>query len=292
MDSRETMEGGEERGSAGNVVRLPRDWLGPREELVPIGPRARPADQPDDDPAESRPPTAASFWDEDSGALQAPMQAPTEAWRGQWAPGTPSPPAPPPPRSRRRTIPRPRIRERFSDRFVPRRWVGAAIGSLALCALLVLAVIGRIEGGSHKAAEQAASLVTNSPIVAATGVNLARSKPHIRVVTKIKTHRATTSRSHRRATRHHRIRVTRLRPHHHLNVAAQPTHSTSEPVHTTPSTTLAPVRSAPTTTAPRSTGPSSPPPAATTGPSTGSSGHHHSAFGPSGSLGPGSSPDS
>lgn len=47
-----------------NVVQLPRDWLGPRDELVPVG---TPADAP---------PTAESFWSEDSAALQSAWQQP------------------------------------------------------------------------------------------------------------------------------------------------------------------------------------------------------------------------
>jgi hypothetical protein len=53
--------------SADNVVRFPREWIGPREELVPFGPSA---EQPQDEAA----PTeggAADFWGEGSAAVQA-----------------------------------------------------------------------------------------------------------------------------------------------------------------------------------------------------------------------------
>ncbi len=50
-----------------NVIRLPRDWLGPREELVPFGPRA-------DEGAP--PPSAADFWGEGSAAVQDALQVP------------------------------------------------------------------------------------------------------------------------------------------------------------------------------------------------------------------------
>jgi hypothetical protein len=72
------------------VVRLPRDWLGPREELVPIGAAAGGPPHPGEPVAEAPtawPPTAHDFWGEDSAALHDAMQAPPEA--GQSAPQTP-----------------------------------------------------------------------------------------------------------------------------------------------------------------------------------------------------------
>src|SRR2546430_2374336 len=100
-----------ERGSGGEdedkVIRLPRDWLGPRDELVPFGPSAdrsgrnrrecepptaADADHPSTAPAEdpsvrppleevgSRPADPVSpddFWGERSAALQGPLDAVT-----------------------------------------------------------------------------------------------------------------------------------------------------------------------------------------------------------------------
>jgi len=65
--------------SPGNVVRLPRDWLGPREELVPFGPRvvsldAEPA--PPSDNGEAAPPSAEDFWGERAAAIHDALQAP------------------------------------------------------------------------------------------------------------------------------------------------------------------------------------------------------------------------
>jgi hypothetical protein len=54
---------------ADNVVRLPRDWLGPREELVPLDGTTGAAS------AAGSPPRADDFWGEDSAALQDPWQA-------------------------------------------------------------------------------------------------------------------------------------------------------------------------------------------------------------------------
>jgi hypothetical protein len=58
------------RTENGNVVRLPRDWLGPRDELVPLG------DVGSTDRTADVPPTAESFWSEDSAALQSAWQPP------------------------------------------------------------------------------------------------------------------------------------------------------------------------------------------------------------------------
>ncbi|MBV9917137.1 MAG: hypothetical protein JO153_11615, partial [Solirubrobacterales bacterium] len=49
----------EEGTTKGNVIRLPVDWLGPREELIPLGP----AGDRDEAPA---PPSASDFWGEHS----------------------------------------------------------------------------------------------------------------------------------------------------------------------------------------------------------------------------------
>jgi hypothetical protein len=57
-----------------NVIRLPRDWLGPPEELIPIGPAARArAAQLE---AGAPPPAADAFWSEDAAALHDAVQAP------------------------------------------------------------------------------------------------------------------------------------------------------------------------------------------------------------------------
>ncbi len=51
-----------------NVVRLPRDWLGPREDLIPFGTSSEPG--PSGGPA----PTADDFWGESSAAVQDAVQ--------------------------------------------------------------------------------------------------------------------------------------------------------------------------------------------------------------------------
>jgi hypothetical protein len=67
-DGRQT-DGVEGAQPADKVVRLPRDWLGPREDLVPFGPRAS---------APEAPPSAADFWGERSAAIHDAVQAPAK----------------------------------------------------------------------------------------------------------------------------------------------------------------------------------------------------------------------
>jgi len=57
-----------------NVVRFPRDWLGPREELIPFGPSAE--GPSNDTRSAGRPPTADDFWGESSSSIQDALQAP------------------------------------------------------------------------------------------------------------------------------------------------------------------------------------------------------------------------
>jgi hypothetical protein len=62
-------------------VRLPRDWLGPRDELVPFGPRAESEapDPPATETSSDAPPSADDFWGERSAAIHGALQAP-ESW--------------------------------------------------------------------------------------------------------------------------------------------------------------------------------------------------------------------
>lgn len=68
MEGRNTDKGGRGLGTDSNVVPFPRDWLGPREELIPFGPSAG-----DRSPT---PPAADAFWGEDSGAIHAVLPVP------------------------------------------------------------------------------------------------------------------------------------------------------------------------------------------------------------------------
>jgi hypothetical protein len=71
-----TEHGGAEPGTTNNVVPFPRDWLGPREELIPFGSSAGyGVEQPA--PA----PGAEAFWGGDSGPLHAVIPEPVAAGR-------------------------------------------------------------------------------------------------------------------------------------------------------------------------------------------------------------------
>jgi hypothetical protein len=61
--------------SEANVVPFPRDWLGPPEELVPLGRPSR-GHTTEPNPDDELPPAAEAFWSEDSAALHDAVQAP------------------------------------------------------------------------------------------------------------------------------------------------------------------------------------------------------------------------
>jgi uncharacterized membrane protein YgcG len=106
-------------GEGSNVVRLPRDWLGPREELVPFGPSAHGAEATE--PAE--PATSASdFWGERSDALHDAVEGPTPT-------GGAAGDAAPPPGAKAASTPAPRSRARWPV-------VAALVVALALVAVL------------------------------------------------------------------------------------------------------------------------------------------------------------
>jgi len=96
------------------VVRLPRDWLGPREELVPFGPRASSED------TEELPPSAEDFWGERSAAIHDALEAPADTASG--------------PRGAR-------PRRRFDRK--PR---AAALGVLVIALLVVIGVVSTVLG--------------------------------------------------------------------------------------------------------------------------------------------------
>ena len=246
-----------------------------------MGSRARTAERPDA-PAESLPPTAASFWDEDSGSLQAPMQAPADAWPGQWKPASAAPAAS---ARHRQGLRRPRVPRSLSRAFSPRRRRGLAVvaGLVAASVLVVLAVIGQTESTINHARDRTASFAKKTPIVTATGVNRARLRANTGVVTGIKLE-PTSHHAVRSPARKHRTHVSGHSP-RHTPSARQPTRAASQPAR---SITPTP---APTPSAPSSGSTSSSPPASTAR-SANSSSQHQPAFGPTGSLGPGSSPDS
>jgi hypothetical protein len=69
-----TEHGGEEPGTNNNVVPFPRDWLGPREELIPFGSSAGYGVE-----RSAAAPGAEAFWGGDSGPLHAVLPEPVAA---------------------------------------------------------------------------------------------------------------------------------------------------------------------------------------------------------------------
>jgi hypothetical protein len=132
-------EGGERDARAReNVVRLPLDWLGPREELVPFGPRAAaqttgggtvPSDE--SPPRHDFPPSAEDFWGERSAAIHHALQAPADEPAPVGVAGT--------------------RRPRRTRRRLDRRLAAAAAGSLAVAAVVVFAVSSSFSGHGRPA---------------------------------------------------------------------------------------------------------------------------------------------
>ena len=128
-EGRQTEAGEREAHPRATVVRLPRDWLGPREELVPFGPRADSQKAGEAVSSDESPPTAEDFWGERSAAIHNALQAPADDPAAVGTAGTRRPP-----RSLRR---------------LDRRIVAAAAGSLAIAAVLLLAVLSNPSGPSR-----------------------------------------------------------------------------------------------------------------------------------------------
>jgi hypothetical protein len=290
-DGRQTEEGGGEILAESNVVRLPRDWLGPREELIPFGPSA---DEPVAEVSEhiGLPPTADDFWGESSAAVQDALRAPPADRDGRMplgpsgeVAGAAIPGSVPVAGagSAPTRVARAGAREAIRRRARPISIIGVAAAS----ALIVLALIG---GGGQKSGVRG-PLATGTP-EASAGSNPATFQPAhgrsgraLAAALDLGAKSAATLRASRRsAARHARHRTARLAQAVHASTSAatvQPVHYTSStpPYEGTASSTPASSAAPPTTTGSSGTSGQTP--------SSGS----QPAFGPNGALGPGSSPD-
>jgi hypothetical protein len=243
-----------------NVIRLPRDWLGPPEELVPIGSAAR-ARAAQRDPEHDMPPAADAFWSEDSAALHDALEAPDPGVGERHAPpvGLVEPVAglrlP-------RAIRLPHLGALRSRGAPPWRWSLSALGAVVLS---VAAVIGTSEGPvphrmpsqirvSHSAMSPDLTASTDAAGAGAgagAGAEKAAAARHPRAQSR--RHRAM-SRAHTRARGRHVAK-----PHHRAvtkhSAAASPstvTHATTSPPPTqssTPTTSTAPSASTASTVA-------------------------------------------
>jgi len=150
-----------------NVVRLPRDWLGPREELVPFGPedraRAREAraagglvaapsspagEVPTADLYADTPPAATDFWSEDSAALHDAIQGPG----AQSLPDSAQAPVAVPGLARREQPRAGTVRLR-----VRRRWIGTVGAATAVTAVASLLWASNASHNGPNALRSAAS---------------------------------------------------------------------------------------------------------------------------------------
>jgi hypothetical protein len=81
-EGRQRGQNGDEARAESNVLQFPRDWIGPREDLVPFGTAGDSAAQSGVrsdtavEPGPSLPPGPDDFWGEDSAAVQDALQAP------------------------------------------------------------------------------------------------------------------------------------------------------------------------------------------------------------------------
>jgi hypothetical protein len=173
-----TEDGGLTRNEE-NVIRLPREWLGPPEELVPIGPaaRERAAQRNLED---GMPPTADAFWSEDSAALHDAVQAPPAVTREHLDP--PVGLVPPVAGLRIPALGRlPRLRSVGAAGRVSRWW---GLLAVPIATLLVVAVIGTAESpashprASHSSVSRgtAAAQVTSTPQAASNTAAAAKFK--------------------------------------------------------------------------------------------------------------------
>jgi hypothetical protein len=238
-------------------VRLPRDWLGPRDELIPFGQAAHEPAAEASEPVGRRP-TADDFWGGEVASAAVPDSGP-------------------------RRVSRAGAREAIRRRARPITIIGVAVASIAVAVALIAGATPRsaIRGplasaasesaaGSEPAISQPAHRQSGRALVAALGLRAERAA----------TLRASQRSAARRARRGNPGLAQRDQSVHPSTSTA-----TAQPVHYTSST--------PSTTSPPPASSAEPP--ATTGSSstsgqTASSGSQ-TAFGPSGALGPGSSPD-
>jgi hypothetical protein len=311
-DDRATRQRDEVEGDEAKVVRL-SDWLGPDDELVPFGPRAHaqaaarePAARSAGADTVAEPPEASGFWDGDTSvhtAVPGPgiFDEPGERTTDRRRDGRAVPvwrPALPPLHSFGWGS---RMRERLADLDrISWRWAAAGVAFVSLALAVLVITLGGGSSGRHDTVAQAGIGDSAPPGLNATlgdigtatrmaAVSNLRRLPPVN----------TTGRTIGTAALH--ARALQARPRHHAVIApaSVPSSSATESVETTTAASSpAEATTAPTETAPTQTTSNSSPTTGGGGSSGGdtsdgnaSSGSHQSAFGPGGSLGPGSSPN-
>jgi hypothetical protein len=205
-----------------NVIRLPRDWLGPPEELVPIGPAAR-ARAAQRDLENGMPPAADAFWSEDSAALHDAVQAPPgDSGERRDPPAGLVPPVAARLTPRRKRLPR--LRSVRGGTRVSRWW---SLVAVPVAALVVAAVIGSTEGpASHPAASRAsashpaAARVTSTPQATSSTAGTERFQAQVK---QRQQRAAARGRAHTRAQRSRPVKTHHRAPAHRSAGSPPPT---------------------------------------------------------------------
>jgi hypothetical protein len=216
-DGRTEDSGGLPR-SEENVIRLPRDWVGPPEELVPIGSaaRTRAAQRPLDDDV---PQAADAFWSEDSAALHDAVQAPPAGARERLAP----PVGLVPPLAGLRRPASIRLPALGALRRLRRMSLGSSLLALGVAALAVAAVIGTRES---PASHRTASLTRPSRTAAPSGLTASTDAPSARKAAAARSRHVVRRRQSRpRVHPRTRARGARVVKGHHRTVTHHPAES-------------------------------------------------------------------
>jgi hypothetical protein len=282
VDTTETQnrQGSRDKAQQDNVIRLPRDWLGPREDLVPFGPSAY-REEPEQ--AKELPRNADDFWGgadllDDEGA--ATSVAATRAAPRRWSLPTIS------------RLPRPRVRLGVRPRIVMLSGLGV-VGILAAVGL-VLGSASRKPSALNAHAHAFVRAVTGAAVFDPRATDLRDTAAER--VSRARAREAANARRRAQIRRRRRERAAARRHHEHgASPAVQPVHyTTPAPAPTsngTDSSSVSTRASASSSSTPTSTSSTPATTASSASNSGSSSSSNQPAIGANGTLGPGSSPD-
>jgi hypothetical protein len=265
-DGRQAKPGGRGIEGEDNVVRLPRDWLGPREDLIPFGPSAEAHDE-----TLATPPSTHDFWGEGA----------ADPWELE-----PDGAVADPPRPSRWRVPKVIVPNVMSHTYVRARLHGRGAGLTVLAAVCVAVVLFAVGGRGQRSQPRTASVATHQ---APTQTSVADLTPGPALPTlPARTRRAAVRRSSRSVLRLSRPR-TKVSASHRRSPSGKPPVVQSvrynPPPASSSTSVVSPSRAAPTASAPVSQQPQASAAQSSRSP-------HQPALGAAGALAPGSSPDS